>query len=68
MRARFLAAVAGLVPGLLVFFGSRAVAFATVCDCWSTRMAGTVACLCLALVVGLAVGAGVLDRLAPPAA
>ena len=62
------ATVAGVVPGVLVFISSRELAFATICDCWSTRMAGTLACLCLGTVVGLAIAARVLDRLAPPAA
>jgi hypothetical protein len=51
---------------MLVFLGGRELAFATICDCWSTQMAGTFACACLGIVVGLAVTNAVLDRLAPP--
>lgn len=66
MRERVIAAAAGVVPGMMVFLGGRELAFATICDCWSTQMAGTFACACLGIVVGLAVTNAVLDRLAPP--
>jgi hypothetical protein len=67
VRERLIATVSGVLPGTLVFLGARELAFATVCDCWSTRMAGSFACACLGIVVGLAIANRVLDRLAPPA-